>query len=386
MAAAPPPLPAWRAGAMALLTALCGFGMAVQVCSNNRASAHFGLPFAGGLVTFATGAALLAALTALENARGASAPGSRWLGWRAAPSAANLSPGLFGCAYVVGSIVLSGVIGVNSFWLAAILGQLCAAQALDHFGLSAEARKPFTPAKAVLLLVAAAGVALSVASRLQSEAAGIAPLVGCLLASALVGAGMPVQQAFTRGAVALLPSRLAAAFYTFIVGLGAAGVAFGAQAGAEPAAAAQLGARLASSSWFMYLGGVLGVLYICSAIFFTPQIGAAAYFVSLVSGQLVGSAAVDATGLFGSPQRNIDALRVAGIATMLMAAAALAAGPDALAARAWAACCGGGEGGGGNGGGDGGGDGGGNGDGGSKLSGRAEGVSLLEVAEKEGGM
>jgi len=93
----------------------------------------------------------------------------------------------------------------------------------------------------------------------------------------------------------------------------------------------------------MWIGGVLGVCYIVSAIFFAPVIGAGIYFVALVSGQLVGSAVADDVGLFGSPQRAIDSFRLAGIALVLCAAAGLSSGPDALAARAWAAACGGGS-------------------------------------------
>ena len=87
----------------------------------------------------------------------------------------------------------------------------------------------------------------------------------------------------------------------------------------------------------MWIGGALGVLFVGGSVFIAPRIGAAAYFVCLVCGQLLAGAAIDAAGAFGVPVRTLDASRAAGILLVIAAAAAFAA-PPALTARVGRAC------------------------------------------------
>jgi len=341
-AAAPSPA---TVALLASLTAAFGALLAVQVDVNARAGERFGLSFSGAIFTFASGAAYLLILTRAEvdaancrrereRGRGAGAGAEmRWLAWREWPTLADLSPGVLGALYVVGSVLISNVIGSASFWIACIAGQLLSAQLLDHLGLSGGARKPFTVVKGALLLLAAGGAALSVIERVLAAltaSASLLPLVGCLAASAAVGAVMPVQAALSKSAAEKLPSRLAAAFYTFLVGFLVAAAAFGAQCALEPAAAAAFLGRFAGAPVFDFAGGAFGVFYVASSIAFTPIIGSAVYFVCFCCGQLLGSAAVDSTGLFGAPVHAVTPLRAGGIALVFVAAVSLAAFADAL--------------------------------------------------------
>ena len=168
---------------------------------------------------------------------------------------------------------------------------------------------------------AVAGAAMAVSaglSRGSSVSAGV--MAACVIGALVAGAALVVQAGANRSASTKLPSRLATTWWSFHTGLCWALVVWGVQCGVHPASLADVSPLAASSSWWMWAGGPLGVFFVVCTIAITQRIGSARFFVSLVCGQLVTSAVLDATGAFGSAVVPTGALRGCGIALVVVAA------------------------------------------------------------------
>lgn len=71
------------------------------------------------------------------------------------------------------------------------------------------------------------------------------------------------------------------------------------------------------SEWYLYAGGVLGIVILAAPIVLVPRIGATATVTGLVVGQLVLAIAVDRIGLFGFPRVDITAAKFAGLVLLI---------------------------------------------------------------------
>lgn len=79
-------------------------------------------------------------------------------------------------------------------------------------------------------------------------------------------------------------------------------------------------AALASVPWWAYLAGFIGTLFVGGAIVIAPVTGALVFFVCIVAGQLIGATLADHIGAFGLEVRPVSALRIAGLALVLIGA------------------------------------------------------------------
>jgi transporter family-2 protein len=143
------------------------------------------------------------------------------------------------------------------------------------------------------------------------------------LAALGVGALLAVQVAANAQLAAAVRSPLTAATASFAVG----SVLLVAAAAAAGAATAlhELGevepAHLA--------GGLLGALYVASAIVLFPRLGAALSVGLFIGGQVTAGFVLDATGAVGVPREQVGALQVAGLGVVLAGVAGLVAGSRA---------------------------------------------------------
>lgn len=74
---------------------------------------------------------------------------------------------------------------------------------------------------------------------------------------------------------------------------------------------------LKETKWWMYTGGPLGIIYVMAGILLPPIIGYGAFFSTLVTGQLVFSAAIDHKGWLGNAVTKIDKRRATGILLLI---------------------------------------------------------------------
>lgn len=78
----------------------------------------------------------------------------------------------------------------------------------------------------------------------------------------------------------------------------------------------------APQPWQYVAGGLLGAVYVTSAIVLTPRLGAAAVMGLAVTGQLLAGLVLDHYGLFGLAQNPVSPARIAG-ALLLVAGVGL---------------------------------------------------------------
>ncbi|WDY60174.1 DMT family transporter [Pseudomonas sp. PSKL.D1] len=69
--------------------------------------------------------------------------------------------------------------------------------------------------------------------------------------------------------------------------------------------------------WWLWVGGVLGALYVAGAAALTPKLGTAGFLVLVVAGQILVSVLVDHFGLVGVASKPMNLARVAGVVLIL---------------------------------------------------------------------
>ncbi len=131
----------------------------------------------------------------------------------------------------------------------------------------------------------------------------------------VVGAGVSValQQVLNANLRAELGSPWWAGFVSYFVGM----LAMLAAALTSP------GPRLpdafaGTASWLSWTGGLFGALFIATAIFMVPRLGAATVLALIVVGQMLGSLAFDHFGLFGLAHQPVSPTRLAGAAALIL--------------------------------------------------------------------
>jgi transporter family-2 protein len=77
-------------------------------------------------------------------------------------------------------------------------------------------------------------------------------------------------------------------------------------------------AMTARTSWISWTGGIFGAIFIATAIFMVPRLGAATVLALIVVGQMLGSLVFDHFGLLGLPQHPANLTRLAGTAFLIL--------------------------------------------------------------------
>ena len=157
----------------------------------------------------------------------------------------------------------------------------------------------------------------------------------------LVGMSIPVQTSINTRLARHLGATLIASLVSFGVGTLGLGLAVLASGTALP-----LRATAASQPWWIWIGGVCGLIFLTMNMVLMPRIGASATVILPLFGQVVGGLVIDVTGAFGTATRALTFGRVAGV--LLVAAGAIlvnwrhrspdaAKGPNLATVVLWAA-------------------------------------------------
>jgi transporter family-2 protein len=123
----------------------------------------------------------------------------------------------------------------------------------------------------------------------------------------LAGASVAIRQGLNANLRVALNSAAWSGFVTYF--LGVACMALLALALRDPIPSVAVAERV---SWWAYNGGLFGAIFIGLAIFLVPQLGAATFFVLLVTGQMLAAVMFDQFGWLGLGQRSIDLPRLIG--------------------------------------------------------------------------
>jgi transporter family-2 protein len=130
-------------------------------------------------------------------------------------------------------------------------------------------------------------------------------LLVLLLSAVLVGTLMPLQAVINAQLGRELASPIASAFISFLGGtviLGLITLFFPTK-----------WERLTSLPLWMFVGGLLGAVFVAAALILVPRIGATALMATFMAGQLIMSLAMDHYGWFGLATRPLDLLRLCGV-------------------------------------------------------------------------
>lgn len=72
--------------------------------------------------------------------------------------------------------------------------------------------------------------------------------------------------------------------------------------------------------WWIWLGGILGAIYVFSTIFLAPKLGATVLISLIITGQLITSLILDHYGFLGFPQQTINLWRILGVVFLIIGA------------------------------------------------------------------
>lgn len=84
------------------------------------------------------------------------------------------------------------------------------------------------------------------------------------------------------------------------------------------------------SAWWVWIGGILGAIYVGSAAVITPRLGASGFIILVVAGQILIALLMDHFGLMGLVSKPVTLLKLAG-AAMILGGVLLVQSPSANA-------------------------------------------------------
>jgi transporter family-2 protein len=134
-------------------------------------------------------------------------------------------------------------------------------------------------------------------------------LLVCLLAGAL----MPLQAGVNAQLARWVGSPVTASLVSFAVGTLALLVYTLAARPQLPALAA-----LASAPWWVWVGGLLGGVFVTAAAAFAPRLGAATFISITIAGQVLVSILLDHFGIVGFAARPVTVPRLLGALLLIV--------------------------------------------------------------------
>lgn len=280
------------------------------VAAQSRINGELGTSLSDGtlaaLISFGSGWVLIALVLALSK-RGRAGVRAIWQAIREGQISIWLTMGgVAGAFLVLGQGLTAGILGVALFSVAVVAGQTIGALVIDGRGLVGSPKTALTPARlsgaALTLLGAAISASGAISAGLQWQ----------FLLPLLSGIAIGWQQAANGRIRKLANSAIAATFINFTVGTIALATA---KILTLPAVGMP---QSLPTSWWLYVGGLIGVTFIAVQSITVNRIGVLALGVALVSGQLIGSLVLDL--LLPAAGVAVTPLKIAGLAITLIGA------------------------------------------------------------------
>jgi len=268
-----------------LLAALSGAMIALQARANGELSYRLDNGLQAALVSFSSGLLIILLITpfsphiktGIRNLRGAISRKeiARW----------KLLAGALGGSFVAIQTQIVPLIGVAIYSVASIAGQTAMSLVVDRIGLTGGGKKLISPRRVIAAVLTVLAVLVSVWDRIDANNLSmIAVTAGCV-AGAVVGVQRALNgqinehshQSFTTSLLNFITGT------TFLVILILVGVAVGRN---------EL-SPLPAGPWWIYTGGVIGVIYIAFTSTIVQHLGVLTFTLFSVGGQLVGSLIID---------------------------------------------------------------------------------------------
>ena len=267
------------------LAALSGLMIALQARANGELSHRLDNGLQAALVSFGSGLVIIAVIAlfnpsikeGVRTLRGA-------VRTKAIPTW-TLFAGMLGGSFVAVQTQIVPLIGVAIYSVASIAGQSAISLLVDRIGLTGGGKKEITPRRITAAFVTVFAVFISVADRLDGRNLSIAAVLLGVLAGAIVGVQRALNgqinehshQSFT---TSLLNFAMGTTFLLILL------IAVMAIGGMKLS-------PLPAGPWWIYTGGVIGVIYIAFTSTIVQHLGVLTFTLISVGGQLVGSLLID---------------------------------------------------------------------------------------------
>ena len=286
-----------------LLAALSGAMIALQARANGELSHRLDNGLQAALVSFGSGLFIIFVITlfnskikdGIRNLRQAVANKeiARW----------KLFAGALGGSFVAIQTQIVPLIGVAIYSVASIAGQTAMSLIVDRIGLTGGGKKLISPRRVLAAFLTVLAVLVSVWDRIDANNLSMFAVTAGGIAGAIVGVQRALNgqinehshQSFTTSLLNFATGT------TFLLILISAGLILGRN---------QL-SPLPSGPWWIYTGGVIGVIYIAFTSTIVQHLGVLTFTLFSVGGQLVGSLIIDLV----SPTKgvSVSAYLVTGI-------------------------------------------------------------------------
>ena len=268
-----------------ILAAISGFMIAFQARANGELSHRLGNGFEAALVSFSSGLIIII-LIALFH------PGIKD-GIRKVLTSVNkgelarwkLLAGALGGTFVALQTQIVPLVGVAIYSVASIAGQTAMSLGVDRVGLTGGGPKPISRRRVGAALITVLAIYVSVFDRLDSHNLPILAVVGAAIAGAVVG----VQRALNGQINEHSGQSFATSFFNFLTG---SSLLFLVLIFVTVTKRHELVA-LPAGPWWIYTGGVIGVIYIAFSATIVQHVGVLTFTLFSVGGQLLSSFLID---------------------------------------------------------------------------------------------
>jgi len=206
----------------------------------------------------------------------------------------RLSAGMLGGSFVAVQSHVVPIIGVALFSVASIAGQTATSLIVDRIGLTGGGPKPISPKRVTAAFITVFAVLVSVLDKLEGVNFSILSVLLALFGGAFVG----IQRALNGQINEFTKQSYATSLLNFVMGtiflilfLVFLIIVKGEHLVALP-----------KGPWWIYTGGVIGVIYIASTSLIVQHLGVLTFTLFSVGGQLVASLFID----FFSPSEGVS--------------------------------------------------------------------------------
>jgi len=286
-----------------ILAALSGVMIALQTRANGELSHRIHNGVEAALVSFGSGLVIISIIAVFHPAIKTGIRNLRGAGAREEIAQWKLLAGALGGSFVAIQANTVPLIGVAIFSVASIAGQTSVSLIVDRIGLTGGGKKLISGRRVAAAVLTVLAVLVSVIDRIDAKNLSLFAVLLGTIAGAVVG----VQRALNGEINEYSHQSFATSLLNFITGtsllvlLILGGIVIG---------KIHLVA-LPNGPWWIYTGGVIGVIYIAFTSTIVQHLGVLTFTLFSVGGQLVGSLIIDLV----SPTNgvHISAYLVSGI-------------------------------------------------------------------------
>lgn len=290
-------------GALIVILVCSGFMNALQARANGELTRHIGNGVQAALISFTTGLVLLSVAVVVAPAvrqgvaRIPAAVRAGQLRWWALPA------GLLGGTFIACQSYSTALVGVALFSVGMVSGQTINSLIVDRVGLSPIGRTSVTASRMTSAILAILAVVLAVSGKTSGTAVSWTAMVVAFIGGCLVA----VQQALNGRVNVASRQPIATTWLNFV--FGTAGLAVGVLVGIV-----FFGAQVqapTSGPWWMYLGGLFGLIFIVTAAWSVPRYGVLVFALVTIAGQLTAALLLDTVAPVGD--NRVQWTLVAGV-------------------------------------------------------------------------